>query len=574
MVFVKDYVKEFYDAVRHKSVAVLVHMDVDALCACRMLQYLFRCDHVRNIIVPVTGKKDLEREFMELTAIEGDHNSKVDTFVLVNCGGGIDLVETLQPREDIKIFVCDSHRPVNVYNIYNAQQVRLLVAQEELDGIPEYEDLFREEDADPESDDDSEPGEKRAHHDDDYLERRRERRLWRARREKLLMTYNQFSSCGKSASQTIFELAWKLSLDNNDVLWLAIVGSASYFVHRKMDYEHYFQSTQDLQGHVARLNQWASSEEARKVMSIDCLRIEFDTELQLDLYHEWSLFESLRHSPSTACHFRIWTNKGMRRMQELLADMGLSLAQSRQKFSSMDVKLREGLKELVEEHMPKFGMEVRDVLMPAFRASYGYKNRLSSSEVVLACTAALEDVDATKSCGKRFWNALHILSRDKMSGYAHAVTLAQEQMEALLRQVRTFLDDGQVVSAGSYLYAVVKEGSPDAKYFANPICLHRLAVFTLEAFLATNRMKKAQTLPLVVATPLAAEKGACLVLGVPPLDVIKKDNGRNCFGEVFDQAVEKTHARRLHDSFDANVIELKNEDRSKFFDALINILEV
>lgn len=44
-------------------------------------------------------------------------------FVLINCGANVDLLEILQPEEDTFFFVCDSHRPINVVNVYNDTQV-------------------------------------------------------------------------------------------------------------------------------------------------------------------------------------------------------------------------------------------------------------------------------------------------------------------------------------------------------------------------------------------------------------------------------------------------------------------
>lgn len=44
-------------------------------------------------------------------------------FILINCGANVDLLDILQPDEDAIFFVCDSHRPVNVVNVYNDAQV-------------------------------------------------------------------------------------------------------------------------------------------------------------------------------------------------------------------------------------------------------------------------------------------------------------------------------------------------------------------------------------------------------------------------------------------------------------------
>lgn len=44
-------------------------------------------------------------------------------FILINCGANVDLLDILQPDEDTIFFVCDTHRPVNVVNVYNDTQV-------------------------------------------------------------------------------------------------------------------------------------------------------------------------------------------------------------------------------------------------------------------------------------------------------------------------------------------------------------------------------------------------------------------------------------------------------------------
>lgn len=47
-------------------------------------------------------------------------------FVLINCGANVDLLEMLQPDDDTKFYICDTHRPVDVVNVYNDTQVRIV----------------------------------------------------------------------------------------------------------------------------------------------------------------------------------------------------------------------------------------------------------------------------------------------------------------------------------------------------------------------------------------------------------------------------------------------------------------
>lgn len=64
--------------------------------------------------------------------------------MLINCGGTIDLVDVLEPDEDVVFFVIDSHRPLDLCNVYSNGQIRLLANVEEDQQIPEFHDIFRE----------------------------------------------------------------------------------------------------------------------------------------------------------------------------------------------------------------------------------------------------------------------------------------------------------------------------------------------------------------------------------------------------------------------------------------------
>ena len=42
---------------------LLAYPDVDSLCACKILQALFKADDVQHTVVPVSGKADLQAAF-------------------------------------------------------------------------------------------------------------------------------------------------------------------------------------------------------------------------------------------------------------------------------------------------------------------------------------------------------------------------------------------------------------------------------------------------------------------------------------------------------------------------------
>lgn len=114
-----------------------MHYDVDAICACRILQSLLRFEHILYTICVIRGVNDLKSAYRE-------NSDDVKYFVLINCGGTLDIVELLEPEEDIVFFVLDSHRPTDLCNIYSEGQIRLLWRHEDDNDVPNFEDIFSE----------------------------------------------------------------------------------------------------------------------------------------------------------------------------------------------------------------------------------------------------------------------------------------------------------------------------------------------------------------------------------------------------------------------------------------------
>lgn len=69
--------------------------------------------------------------------------------MLINCGAGLDLVEVLKPDEDVVFYLIDSLRPIEVHNVFNGVQVKIIVLNQDLtieqSNVPEFDDIFEEE---------------------------------------------------------------------------------------------------------------------------------------------------------------------------------------------------------------------------------------------------------------------------------------------------------------------------------------------------------------------------------------------------------------------------------------------
>ncbi|KAM8814500.1 cell division control protein 45 homolog isoform 2-T2 [Rhynchonycteris naso] len=548
--FVSDFRKEFYEVVQNQRVLLFVASDVDALCACKILQALLQCDHVQYTLVPVSGWQELETAFLE-------HKEQFRYFILINCGANIDLLDVLQPDEDVVFFVCDTHRPVNVVNVYNDTQIKLLIKQDDDLEVPAYDDIFRDEEEDEEhsedeKDDGSEPSEKRTRLEEEIVAqtmKRRERRDWEARRRDILFDYEQYEYHGTSSAMVMFDLAWMMSKDLNDMLWMKYVTDVGI-----------------LQRHVSRHNHRDEDEE--NALSVDCMRISFEYDLRLVLYQHWSLHDSLCNTCYTAARFKLWSVHGQKRLQEFLADMGLPLKQVKQKFQSMDISLKENLREMIEQSANKYGM--KDMRVQTFSIHFGFKHKFLASDVVFATMSLMENPENDGSGTDNFIQALDSLSRGNLDKLYRGLELAKKQLLATQQTIASCLCTNLVISQGPFLYCSLMEGTPDVVLFSKPASLNLLSRHLLKSFVYSTKNRRCKLLPLVMAAPLNVEQGTVTVVGIPP--ETDGSDRKNFFGRAFEKAAESTNSRTLHNYFDLSVIELKAEDRSKFLDALVSLL--
>ncbi|NP_001403592.1 cell division control protein 45 homolog isoform 6 [Mus musculus] len=544
--FVTDFRKEFYETVHNQA--------------------LFQCDHVQYTLVPVSGWQELETAYLE-------HKEQFSYFILINCGANVDLLDILQPDEDSIFFVCDTHRPVNVVNVYNDTQIKLLIKQEDDLEVPAYDDIFRDEAEDEDlSDSDgdgSEPSEKRTRLEEEIVERnrkRRQRREWEARRKDILFDYEQYEYYGTSSAMVMFDLAWMMSKDLNDMLWWAIVGLTDQWVHDKITQMKYVTDVGILQRHVSRHNHRNEAEE--NMLSVDCTRISFEYDLCLVLYQHWSLHESLYNTSYTAARFKLWSVHGQKRLQEFLADMGLPLKQVKQKFQSMDVSLKGNLREMIEESANKFGM--KDMRVQTFSIQFGFKHKFLASDVVFATMSLMESPEKDGSGTDHFIQALDSLSRSNLDKLYLGLELAKKHLQATQQTIASCLCTNLVTSQGPFLYCSLMEGTPDVTLFSKPASLSLLSRHLLKSFVYSTKNRRCKLLPLVMAAPLSVEQGTVTVVGIPP--ETDSSDRKNFFGRAFEKAAESTSSRTLHNYFDLSVIELKAEDRSKFLDALVSLL--
>lgn len=426
------------------------------------------------------------------------------------------------------------------------------------DGVPAFSDLYRS-DSDSDSEGgDSDSGGRRL--DAARLNRRQERRRWQERRQQLLAEYVQFSRQAESSALLAYSLALRMSRDTSRLLWCGLVALTGQLLLGQLEQQRYLLAAAEHQGQVARY-----SHQRDHTTSADCLRLAFEQDLQLVLYRHWSLFDSLRFTPHVACQLKLFTFKGEKRLYEFLAELGLPLVQCRQKFVSMDMGLRSQVRDLFQTKADKYQLD--GVLYGAFQARRGFGRPVAAADAVHALTALLEQPGrAAADC---FMEALSALDRRDQSRLTAGFQQAEKLAEVTYMTVQSLLHMHQVISVGAFLYAIVSDGEPNAPSFARPHSLTQLARFTLRAHLAAERSKRSRQLPLILSTPLPAQPGQCLLVGVPP---VSEQAPRNLFGQAFQRAAERIGVPFQPLTFDASVLRLPTDDRTRFLDALVTLL--
>ncbi|TVY59612.1 Cell division control protein 45-like protein, partial [Lachnellula suecica] len=546
-------------------VLILVALEPDALCGCRILTQLLKRDYIPHKIQPIAGYGDLEkagrnviRPMMESQGGSGGVVVCLGVGGLVDLGGllGIDAEEEVDSYSGVEVWVIDARRPWNLGNVFGGHPS--LPQPEEGDepakqpgvdggklqrgykpgkgGIIVFDDGDIEEELDVERDaylalvdmpevddneDDSEgsesesededdnagpkPGKKRkswsdrdeedeSSDDDDRPRQRRRsnssspipespstrpaqrglmslngppgldstasrsvsptpgqppkapsarklrRRLMKLRRKHetvLQGYYSMGASYSEPIASMLYSLASELGREDNDLLWMSIVGVTSMELYGRSAIGVAVSSQKSssapsgwlgtrgsrirqlLRDEVRRLNPPELSDSSfnsnRNMLPENSgiipttARSPTDTSIRLSpepkflLIRHWSLYDSMLHSPYLSARLHIWSDSGRKRLHKLLAKMGVSLVQCKQSYTHMDMELKRGLRTKLLKYSEMYGL---DDLVPSadtdgkdrggtkegwgFVRSWGWRATLSAQDVGVVVGAILE----------------------------------------------------------------------------------------------------------------------------------------------------------------------------------------
>ncbi|AEO67062.1 uncharacterized protein THITE_35313 [Thermothielavioides terrestris NRRL 8126] len=452
------------------------------------------------------------------------------------------------------------------------------------------------------------------------------RRLLRLRRkhESVLRDYYRLgTSYSEPISSMMYSLASELGREDNDLLWLAIVGVTSMELYGRSsagiallrDEVRRLNPPEVGNGRVLPENTGIIPTTAR---SPEDTSIRLSPEPKFLLIRHWSLYDSMLHSPYLFSRLKTWSESGLKRLHKLLAKMGVSLVQCKQSYAHMDMMLKRELRTKLLKYASLYNL---DELIPSidtdgkdrggakdgwgFVRSWGWRATLSAQDVGVVIGALLEvGKDATSSSSSssdptstpasqlpasagadaapseewvpRFWQAYDAL--EDIEALKAGLPTAQLLHRAIFATGTAILKKRQISHLRAFRMCVVKDAvarGPDAALFCHPGALTKLALWIGEALAEQEREATGGRLalggrgtPLVVAS-LDEKRGVYVVEEEEDEDVTnQRGYGLNRFGIAFQDVVSETKARVRIDSFEHCVVEVKKEDLGAFLESL------
>nr|POE62927.1 cell division control protein 45 like [Quercus suber] len=232
--------------------------------------------------------------------------------------------------------------------------------------------------------------------------------------------YSRGTSFAEPASSILYSLASEMGRDDNDLLWLAIVGITSVEMSPYSQQPSHAQATSKrildraeqlqevLRDEVRRLNPIPEADLQRHHNTADIIpthaRSPTDTSIRLSpeprflLIRHWSLYDSMLHSSYLATRLHVWSDSGRKRLHKLLAKMGISLQEAGKGYIHMDMDLKRSLRQQILKFAEQYnlagvapGDDGRSGKQGwGFVRSWGWKATLSAADVAITVDAILE----------------------------------------------------------------------------------------------------------------------------------------------------------------------------------------
>uniref|UniRef100_A0A7E4V3K2 Cell cycle regulator Mat89Bb n=1 Tax=Panagrellus redivivus TaxID=6233 RepID=A0A7E4V3K2_PANRE len=548
------FTQDFYNKVRYGHSIVLVHADVDAVCASMILAYAFGCDNASFTLVPVDSKATIEKAFADYGGVSANIN-----IIMINCGGHISIIECEGLAENAIVYIIDSRRPFHVDNVYSTS-VKILARSAEVESwnLPAFAAIYADSDSEDSDDDERSIGSARYQ---ERLAKRRGKVEWQQKRSELLFNYESKHWFALPSSVFMLELVHSLGKSNARTTWLAAVGLNSYFANWTMSIETYTElSLEHMRSFVSKYNHRGES-----------MRISLEDEIMLPLYSKWTLWESLTHDITFCCANKLWSQQGEYKMKTKLAQLGISLEKCRQPFDTLNSDERNHIFEQLKKDF--------DTGFVAFFCKLGHTSKISALDFARIMAVRLELPQSKETLCDRFDGAIKLMSEyfdnnGSKTELNAALTSYKLGLTAIKSIVFDAIRSSRIHNNGNFLSLTLDEIHDDV--YLN--CRHLLHVFMTFAVSGHANNKRKFNKPLIVVFPsvIPGEENArySTISGcMPYVDLVHDDKRATIIPMAFKRALKEANIESRRDTLDPCVFQIRREDGHRFYNSLDLVLD-
>ena len=525
------------------SVLILAAAEPDGVCSAHILTSIFKLESIRYTLQSVKG-------YTELDAVLKALRPSVRTVFLLNCGAAVNLTSYLDTLLDVVLIVVDSHRPIHLKNVKEA--ARILVLDDDLGRGSEFPVQAMDEadeggDGDDDDliediiflqeDDEHDEGMRKRHKSGEDEERR-------AARRKVLRDYYEGFYYASPSALVLYAMASDMGYQNQQLLWLASVGLASYLESGYFSQDTFRGIAQDMDNH--HLSPQGSA------------GLKFVQDLSLCMYRHWSLFQAMWHTPYVFSKLELHRDHGHGTMQKLLMYAGVAPDNYNQNFSSMSHSAKKLVSsDLFKKKCAAFGLD--DIKHYQFVRSLRIKdeqrpslmlNELSASDLYYMICSALHL--------KGFNHAMDVAVCSAPLSEMHAcISRCLDVHKDICTQAKMILDKRGWRMVDGFRFAVIEK--PTSQIFQqSPHAVRWLAMFLMNVL--HQRKHSAPLMALLICVRHGMDY---ICLGADPQDTKSELVFR------FRNACEATAVKIKLDSFDFALAEVPSADFETWANALL-----
>lgn len=397
------------ESVRQEGHRILVQTSysVDGLCACQMQQESFRINEIPyrvNIVETSIDIKNIIQQHIDITLPL--------SIILLDCGNNININTLLNINEDgyinnLYIYIIDSHRPINLYNLENKQhQVRVQFTEmDDIIDIPENISIEQLE---------------KIENNNEEISKNIETKI------KLLEKYYNTHYIIGSTSFTVLDMLYLSRYHTNSMIWYGIIGTTYNYIFEKITDAMYETLYLKLRSLVIEFNNdinynnndddTITIDDEYKQNSIILSKKPFrkkygiyeNKEFIFPLLQFWTLYDALSYTRQSVACQKLWKDNGEREQKRLFAKMAIPLKDARSKYETLNIFLRDKFTQFITILGSTIGLHT--IQYNSFRIYLSTHKSLSAGDVAYSLHSLLHNNNYSnkniQDLQEIFWNTL------------------------------------------------------------------------------------------------------------------------------------------------------------------------